>query len=824
MGQVSDYVNGPYQGVSQAPQAVRLRGSCAFMEDCVATIPYGVQKRPPYEWLGRLATGQVNANALVGSIPRGSNDEDLLLVITENGAGVVTPRLFHFSDLSPVTLTVSPVAQTYLNAGGLTLPNRDLKTQSIEDVTFITNKLVKVVDQVTVAPSRPHEAIVWVKSSGYARKTVVTVTPSGGSPVEATFATSTGGNAADASAVGTDRQARALYNGTNPGGSANVGGTPLNSLTSSGFTVTLLGSIIYLSHPTLDFSVAVTDDQGGAAVVAIKSSVQRFSDLPALAVDGFTVEIAQEANGGNSNYYVAYEAAAGTTHGVWREVIQPGAPLGLDPETMPMGIFPESGSWVCKVLDWKGRTTGNEELSPSPGFVNDYITDVKWWRGRLQIVSLSQPALLSASDSPYKYYTTTLATALDSDPLGFLNPAERKAFFHQAVSYDAKVFTFGTAGDEPGVQTVLASNGPVSAANAEMSTHAQAMYTPQVPVQQSTASLFFGVSKTNAMSIQEMTIDRVSGLVIPEDATKAVPNYLPVTIDRAASYKPDYLSFYATSATSKVYVHGYYRANNERVQNAWWRWTIPEPFVQSGVLVRGTKLYSVVWDGVSGLHLLRQEMAADFKDLGTNARCYLDCRITEAQCASRTYSGGITYVTIPTAMVVTREDLAVVVRGDAPEGYPIGSRVAIVEATLTSTQFALPGDWTTAEFYVGYPYVSAFQPNHWFVKDAADNPSRQGRLTIRDMKFDLADAGALTVTVQSPGKPTQIIQWEGTQANDPETPADAPPAKESVVLRVPIGAEAWTLKVTISSDSHLGFKLTGYEWTGDWNGRSRKLS
>jgi hypothetical protein len=103
-------------------------------------------------------------------------------------------------------------------------------------------------------------------------------------------------------------------------------------------------------------------------MVAVKDKVQKFSDLPAKAPDGFTVRIIQQSGTNQDDYFVKFQTQRVDGSGVWEECLAPGAQLGLDKNTMPMGLVYDAG-WKLKVLDWKQRATGNEELVKDPDFM-----------------------------------------------------------------------------------------------------------------------------------------------------------------------------------------------------------------------------------------------------------------------------------------------------------------------------------------------------------------------------------------------------------------------------------------------------------------------
>lgn len=810
MSEISRYIPGPYNGVSQVPPQVRLEGTCEAMDDCIAIIPNGLQKRPPMKYLAKLLSAGATLNPKVHMIPTGTNATDVFVVM-ENVGGVVTPRLFKVDDGTPVTCTVSAAAQTYLNLNNPS-PIADFYLKTVEDVTFITNRTATVADKGDTVAARPYEAILWVKTGAYGRTFSVTVTPSGGGGVSCSYQPGPGGAADDALGVGTDRIADGLFSGTVVTGSgATFTGTPLNSL--SGVTVTIDGSLIYLSSSS-DFDITVSDDQGGTALAAIKDSVQRFSDLPAVAHDGFTVRIAQEAAGANSDYYVKFEPKGASSQGIWSETIAPGSPYGLDPATMPVAIKNTVGVWSCEALPWGRRITGTAALSPDPDFVGEKIQAVAWWRGRLALVYFGGQ-YLSASDDPYKFYTSTLTTALDSDPIGLLTPADQKTFFRDIAVFDRQLVGFADQ-----VQTLSGANGGVPKPGGVMIEQVgDNEFSGASPVQSAGKKLYFTVEDTNYTHVFEMATDRLSGLPVAEDMTVSIPTYLPKGLNIAATRKKDFLTIRGQVGTSVLYLHTFRHAKQEQVQNAWCTWNMPTGYTVVGLFFRGPQLYVVARLTSSGaLYVFMMDVTPGRSDTGGRILTYLDCRL-QSSLASPVYSGGVTTFTLPYPVLATT---IASVRGTQPDGSPYPEAYTPSVTARGAFTISLAGDWTAIPLWFGHTYGSSLVPSEWFNFGQDQKPILMGDLALHELRLDLAVFSNVSVDVRIRSRTTVtkvVNALEGLYQDDIDTLIDQAPVTPTRRVVIPLGGDSRSLSVRIYSDSHLGFSLVGYEWVGDWNQR-----
>lgn len=826
MAEISGYVKGPYEGVSQAPPQVRLMGACDDMQDCLPSIPNGVQKRPPWEWqaqLKRFDTTAIplDAKALFVDIPRGDLSLDLTLLLNRE-AGHVVPYLFQTATWAPVAVGIDTAAQTYLDHN-TPQPIRDLRVCSVEDTSFITNRTVPTALASGTTATRPFEALLWCKLHGYARKTVVTVVSSaiGGGSLSASFTSGSGSNSNDPLTVGTDKLAAALFAGTDPKpGNDTPNPNPLSTLSSSGFTVTMSGSLIYISHPTVDFQLVVSDDIGGTGVIPIKGSVQRFSDLPLVGSDQFIVKVAQEAAGGNSDYYVQFVASSSNISGVWKEVLAPGADVGLDPTTMPIGlVFDAILGWRLKALPWKQRLTGNKTLSPDPEFVGSAINAIGWWRGRLALISNGQ-VNLSSSDDPFKFYTTTLITAVDSDPIGLLTPVDIKTFFKEAVIFDQRFLVMGNRG-----QAIVASGGgkgPPTPSTTLIEPLSKSEYTDQVPTQGANHKIYFCAPRGAFMSVFELSIDRLSGLALPEDMTPGVPHYLPSTLDRAATFESDYVSVYGSSATATMFVHMFRHAEQQRVQNAWHQWNLPPGFTLSGLYVKNAIVYAALTDSAGFGHAVQLDLAQLKLDPTGTILTYADMRVSEAQLAAPTYSATLNRTTFtlpyPVTATVAASVRAPVVTGGFPEGY------APPVTSVGSNTVTLQGDWRTAHLFFGFRYASYFVPNRFYKVGQDGSPERSGRLNINHVRIDLNRASYLRAEVTVKGRDTRLNVYNGFNLDETTSTVDAPPDQEDIVMSFPVGGKSEDSRIKLINDTFLGFAITGYEWEGIWNPKAQRVT
>lgn len=815
MSQIARYVEAPYNGVSEAPPQVRPDNAAEAVEDTYLAVPQGASKRPPFSWQGRL---QGHPGVFTGAfelIEREGSD-DAFLTLTSEGGQVIPrlylaaafPRGYEPDGKPPEPIVIDAAAQAYLNAGNPD-PVSDLVVVTVEDYTFVLNRRRIVQKSSTLAPTRNKEALVWVRQAAYARVFTVTVSPTGGTPVTASLRTPNGKDATDARFVDTEVIAGALISGSYTAvNEATVTGD-LTSLTSQGFTVTQVGPVIYFQAPVgVDFTVDVADGQGGFAMVAIKDKAQRFADLPARAVAGFVLRITQQSGSDVDDFFVRYEAAAGTGSGVWVETIGPGAEVGLDPATMPVGLVYDAG-WRLKVLDWKQRLVGDQLLAPDPDFVGSTIQDIGFWRGRLAITS-GQEEMLSSADDPLRFYPETLSTITDADPIALVSPLPGKGTFTRAVPFDSRLIVFADKG-----QAAVQASGVLTVNTGSIDVAGAYEYSgPLRPLAVGERLYFLAPRSTGASVVYELVGGQDSEgkyRLTGDDNTAVAPSYVPSGIDRAACSGVNYTVVYARSGDRAMYAHLFRYAEREKVQNAWSRWWLPEGWAIGGLIFSNTRLYVLaVRDGEA--HLVMADFAPAQKDpLSARLLTHLNFRLTQAQLLV-TDLGETTRISAPYPLNFGA--IEVVVRAPAGgDSFPEGLLMTPTASVDTRT-FDMAEDLLGVPLWVGERYVQRVDLSTFYALGSDNRPLRSGRLSVRRVVVDVSNTGYLRSETTIGARPVKIAEFTGLTYDSPLSLFDVVP-RATGKLSFGVGGENESTRIALVNDTPFPSSIIGLEWRGE---------
>lgn len=818
MPYTSAAVPAPYDGVSQSAPQVRLQSQAEALTDCVVDIPDGWRKRPPMIYQGVALATAAHPNMRWHKL-RDPDDGSIKWFSLNRDSGVTTAALVDAS-LTPVAMTVTAAAHTYLNA--ITDPKALSRISQVVDYTIVTNRAkVITIDGSTVA-TRPYEGIVFIKSGAFGKKYQLTVTPTGGSPLVSSVVTPNGNDANDSFWVDTDKIAQGLagsgYTYVTDGAACTPGAA---ALAGAGITVTILGPVIYLSHATIDFTVSIVDSQGGVASSVAKGTVNNFSDLPKTCpVNGFVAEILPQRGDKLGAYFVKYVIAPSPGH--WIECPAPGSQKGLDVTTMPIGLIkdPISG-WILDQLPWKQRTVGDQTLAIDPLFVGDTIQDVGYAFGRLMLVS-SEECFLTAADDPFRCYPATMTTAIDSDPIS-LSPPAGEAQFQSLTTYGADEFeaAFITGLQQ---QCVLRAtgDGAVTVKNAKLrriskyelvttNQHARPIannnkvYLP-VPL----GTIFAG--------LREMQLDRISGESHGEDMTAAAPRLLAINLDIAATCEANFTAIYSVSAGQAAVLHVFRYAQSQRVQNGFFRWLVPNGWFIADIHTDTTKIYFFLYDVDGGKCVLftvemnpRSLDSDDGYAIASTILTKLDSRLTAAQMTSSTYSAALDQTTIvsPIGLQVSNGYVAAAANS-AAQTYPEGYLAEVVSQPNAST-IIVKGNWTGPQkFYAGIGYTGYWRPTTIYMVSPQDQKvMHSGKLTLKRLVFDVVNATMLfcKVTVNRRSSRTTALVRQN---------ALGLPTLYTGQCTVKIGGENNHTVIEIMDTSHIGAMVSGFEWFGDY--------
>ena len=158
---------------------------------------------------------------------------------------------------------------------------------------------------------------------------------------------------------------------------------------------------------------AVYDGFNNQAAFGIMRSVQKFTNLPATAPDGYVVKVSGEDGSESDDYYVKFD----DTDKVWKECVRPDLENEFDTKTMPHVLVREAdGTFTFKTAEWNSRESGDDDSNPIPSFIGETINDIFYYRNRLGFLS-GENVILSRSADFFNFWMASAIEVQDTDPI-----------------------------------------------------------------------------------------------------------------------------------------------------------------------------------------------------------------------------------------------------------------------------------------------------------------------------------------------------------------------------------------------------------------------
>lgn len=783
MSRAEGFVPNLINGVSQQSPAARLNSQCEECENYQPSIVKGLSKRPPTEHLANLGI-DLPAGSFTHYILR-DDVEKYILGILPDGTVLVW-------DFAGVAQTVNIHHPDYL--AGLTAPEDELRALTIADHTFIVNKKRVVRPGSSYAPTRPYEALVSVLAGNYGKKYRIRVNGT----LTADYQTPNGDNASHAPHIDTVHIATELLDDL-----------IANNYNASPWAVGRYHSTVYIRNTSFDFAISTEDGYAGRAMKDAKKRVQKFTDLPLYAPDGVVMEVVGDENTGFDNYWVRYtKDNVNDGAGVWKESTAPGTRLGLEKTTMPHILVREAdGTFSFKAAEWDNRRCGDVETVPDPSFVGSTIEDVFFHRNRLGLLT-KENIVQSEAGKFYNFFRTTLTALLDTDPIDVAANHVKVSLLRHAVPYSDLLLIFSDQTQFRYQGNELLTPKTVNARPlSELSAH------PAIrPVAVGT-SCYFLSEREGWAALIEYYIDKAVENADTDDVSAHAPTYIPSGVHKLVASPDLDLVFVLTKGDpTAIYGYKFYWNGQEKVQSAWFRWTLPDADEILNVAFDKGALLILARRGNSTF-LERLNCEQGLTDPGVNYKVHLDRRV---KVLTGNYDAVSDETTFSLPYTPTADYAAVTAHG--------GDTVPGVRFPFTpaANSFVVDGNHTTQPVIFGRPYESVYVFSEFFLRDDEGRTADQdGRLQILHMAISYSEASHFKVIVECEGRPPREYVFTGRAVSDPDNILGRI-ALDSGRLSFPVRSRSDRVKVTIVNDSWLPSNFSAAKWNGTWNPFTRQ--
>lgn len=547
--------------------------------------------------------------------------------------------------------------------------------------------------------------------------------------------------------------------------------------------------------------------------------VQVFTDVgDAVALRNTADEPTVFTAKGNSTVFTYFESNAGSwitmqivrvrpvVHftgyaGRYVETTKTGIPYLLDVTTMPIKMERTDTPLTMRLYrpEWLGRRVGNEENNKVPSFVNAPIVDVGIFQGRLGLLT-PQTLVLSRSERELDFWRSSATAVVMSDRIDVTTRVQDVTRFDSMILHDKDLLI--TALSEQYIVDGSRVQSPSTCALQRSSGYEFDISCKPRGLGSSLAYCTFDGKYTQFREYYTRSDTKLS------DSNELSSYVKQLMKGRARAIVVDTTSnlAYVFSADDyrKLWVYTWYKRDTKQTVGAWFEWELPYPVLHGWYRAgRLNLIMQVQKDGLTNVELYGLE-ANKPSDGGLGYRIYLDGLYSSV--ADSTGAIPVHGLDPDSVMVV----------GADGAGYP-GMQYEAVNTGEGSVRVDISE--AGKPFLVGIPFSSQVQLNKVIPKDQNGETDSSMTLRLRMITLRTATSGPYTVEVRR----EYGDYWQQTYGTAVGRDAIGTSSMELTdSIDIPVREQSLLVDFSITSDGHLPFNLTGYDWTGQLFGNAQR--
>jgi len=572
------------QGVSQQLPKDRLDGQLSAQENMLSDPVTNLRRRPGAKHAFSYQSGSASWNNLRAWATSIGDLECHLILNTTTGLVL----LVQYNEAADTYSGIQTFAYDYLKA---TDPQSIYIASVGTELYMVNTEQVVQKGPVSVFANPNYRGYFDVIAGAFSKKYEVTVTNRNGDSFTASYTTPNGSAAGDAALATPQYIAATLGNQILQAANFGTAGTPAGTM--GAYADAALGTV-YLQDGGVGLGkVSVRTSSGRTFITASgQSYITDSSTLPAQMPQTGVTSLAEA-------YVVATGSASAPVYYKWqnstRSWLEAGEPnssalyLNNTPVVLRRGTSSEPYPVIATQPDWEGRFAGDDFTNPDPAFVGKAITGVSTFEGRL-VLMVGNTIMMSASGKPRRWYRSTVTALIDSDVISVSATAAQSAQWRQAVQYDKDLLLFSER-----YQGVVAGGSqavtPRTAALRVLSSYAGDVTAPPVSIGRTV--MFPKPVSLNYFGLMEMVASQYADSSYTSyESTLHLPEYMAGRCRLAvASSSSTIAAFLSTTEHNTVVVHEYTWQGDNKVQQAWHKWTFPQEV--AAMYFSGSRLHLV---------------------------------------------------------------------------------------------------------------------------------------------------------------------------------------------------------------------------------------
>jgi len=552
--------------------------------------------------------------------------------------------------------------------------------------------------------------------------------------------------------------------------------------------------------------VISTTSGSNYVVTSGSSNLASVSDLPPVlptSMDGYIITTGHEKG------KVYYRYSADTQ--IWLEDGAPGSAASLSNMPIALSYNRDTSTWFIDNPNggvFEGRFAGDDDTNPDPEFLKRGITGMGSYQGRL-VLLVGPMVSLSGSNRPRRFYRSTVAELLDSDCIHVGASANSSAAYEYCTPFQKDLLLFSSQ-----YQALIPSGNqaitPRTATVVLTSTYDADMGSEPVPLGRTVmypapiSADFYGIMEMLPSSFTDSQYTSVN-------VTQHIPKYMGGRCRFGVSSSVVDMAMFGTTGDLKsLVIHEYSWDADEKVQQAWHRWsfnydTAAAYFAGSSVVllfVNAGRLIGCTLDPRAG-SLTSTSDRKPFADL------YSFTDIVDNK------------VTLPSWLTtfdpnVTANVRLVQAHGDL-SGEPVGFSVQ------SPTELSTVRSYASGRVAVGIPFTSACAPTPPLIKDENDVVISSGKLTILRYMITTTGSAEFKVLVRDTSNSTNGAVEAGTLFwSSSELDLNHARVGVDATAVVPLRTKANSTTMTIYTDDQGELNIIGLEYICRYNQKLRR--
>jgi hypothetical protein len=611
----------------------------------------------------------------------------------------------------------------------------------------------------------------------------------------------------------------------------------------------------------------VTDNVDNTYVLGWTTEVEEISDLPLVCRNGAIARVVSGES--DSEYYVAFRTEqfvrddytienqwAAYDHvgkGNWVE-FTPGQKYprhdsaerkdALSKFTMPhiikritvtaamMGNTTFTTNWPDAVENdicfdvrpydsWDPRLVGDDDNNEAPSFVDNTISDIFFWQGRLGFLS-NDNIILSEAGNPDNFWRTTQLSVPDNDRIDVTSTENQGKSLRYAVPLDERLMVFS---DD--TQIVLTSNGILSPSTVEAPVASNYEGLKNAPPILFGKSVLFPYKNHGYVGLRELIpLDRRENF-----ASMELTSHLTRWIDVGTSHKvvastsENMLFAHTNTNPDQLYVLRYVKgAQGEYRMTAWSNWDLPMDILDFTLL--DDALYLILDNRNGETAIERIDLGSGQDDSATSEKAWLthiDRKFYwdgSNAAVTANHSSGVTTFTFSVADGMYIANLEAGLKAYTVDGEILDDS----GHGYSAAHYRVNGNYVGQPLWFGVPYDMRWKANRIYPRVPASGGSspRTSRRTINNslqIAFDRTGYFKTTVTYHTGS--TFVTEYAGNNSNNRSgssmTEYDDTEKIRSGILPVGIHGANYNVSILISTFSPLPCNLTTIELSSTQN-------